>query len=64
MNQDKKAENRRASRICNRIIQHHILLDNIYELLVDRNFITVKKDIDVLILELRGLIKSSVDDDF
>jgi len=64
MNQDTNDENKRASRICQTIIKYHLALDNIYEQLVDRDFIPAKKEIDYLISELRGLTKSTIDDDF
>lgn len=57
-------ENARAERISFRITQHHKLLANIYENLVDRDFIPAEKDIRDLIIDLRMILKSLEDDDF
>lgn len=57
-------ENERAERIALRINEYHLLLANIYENLVDREFDSVEKDCKTLIMEVRFLIKSTKDDDF
>jgi hypothetical protein len=57
-------ENARAERICFRINEHHLLLANIYENLVDRDFKPAEKDIRDLIIDLRLILKSLEDDDF
>ena len=57
-------ENLRAGRISLRINENHILLANIYENLVDRDFIETEKDIRSLIVDLRLILKSIEDDDF
>jgi hypothetical protein len=57
-------ENARAERISFRINQNHLLLANIYENLVDRDFKPAEKDIRDLIIDLRLILKSLEDDDF
>ena len=57
-------ENSRAQRICFRILEQHSLLNNIYENLVDREFIPAERDIRNLIVDLRLILKSIEDDDF
>jgi hypothetical protein len=57
-------ENSRAERISFRINEQHLLLANIYENLVDREFLPVDKDIRNLIIDLRLILKSIEDDDF
>jgi len=57
-------ENLRAERIVYRISEQHILLDNIYENLVDRDFVSVDIDIRTLILDLRLILKEIEEDDF
>lgn len=57
-------EDQRAARIIYRINEYHLLLDNIYESLVDREFKTVCKETQVLIMELRCILKSIEEDDF
>jgi len=57
-------ENLRAERIVYRISEQHILLDNIYENLVDRDFVTVDIDIKTLISDLRLILKEIEEDDF
>jgi len=47
-----------------RINEYHLLLNNIYENLVDRDFELVEKDAKVLIMEIKFTIKSTKDDDF
>lgn len=63
---DKKfnSENSRAERIAFRVNEHHLLLANIYENLVDRDFVPVERDIRNLIVDLRLILKSIEDDDF
>ena len=63
MNMD-NIENSRAERISFRINEQHLLLANIYENLVDREFVPVDKDIRNLIIDLRLILKSIEDDDF
>lgn len=58
------SENERASRLALRINENHLLLANVYENLVDRDFIRVDKDIKVIILQLKLILKSMEDDDF
>lgn len=58
------SENERASRIAYRIEEYHSLLANIYENLVDRDFKIVRKETQVLIMELRYVLKSTEEDDF
>jgi hypothetical protein len=58
------SENLRAERISFRINEHHLLLANIYENLVDRDFVPVEKDIRSLIIDLRLILKSTEEDDF
>jgi hypothetical protein len=59
-----KAENERANRIAYRINEYHSVLANIYENLVDRDFKTVTKETQFLIMELRCILKSIQEDDF
>jgi hypothetical protein len=58
------SENSRAERISFRINEQHLLLANIYENLVDREFLPVDKDIRNLIIDLRLILKSIEEDDF
>lgn len=60
----KEAENNRAFRISLRMRENHLLLANVYENLVDRDFKLVERDIKVVIMDLRLIIKSIEDDDF
>jgi len=64
MEDNVNSENARAERICFRINEHHLLLANIYETLVDREFVPAEKDIRNLIIDLRLILKSMEDDDF
>ena len=64
MDKNLNTENKRAERIAFRINENHLLLANIYENLVDRDFIHVDHDIRNLIVDLRLILKSSQDDDF
>ena len=61
---DKNIENARAERIAFRIKEQHLLLANIYENLVDREFIPAERDIRNLVVDLRLILKSLEDDDF
>lgn len=61
---DKNIENARAERIAFRINEQHLLLVNIYENLVDRDFIPAERDIRNLVVDLRLILKSLEDDDF
>ena len=58
------SENARAERICFRVNEQHLLLETIYETLVDREFLSADKDIRKLIIDLRLILKSMEDDDF
>lgn len=57
-------ENKRAERICQRVDKYHLLLTDIYEKLVDREFKDVQKDLHFLIMEMRCILKSIEEDDF
>jgi len=57
-------ENERARRLSLRVNEYHILLADVYENLVDRDFSKVDKDVKFLIAELRCILKSIEDDDF
>jgi len=57
-------EQQRAERISRRIEEYHIILTDIYEKLVDREFKTVPRDVQFLIMELRCILKSIEEDDF
>ena len=57
-------EKKRAERISRRIEEYHIVLTHIYEKLVDREFKSVQKDAQFLIMELRYILKSIEEDDF
>jgi len=61
---DNNTENARAERIAFRLNEQHLLIANIYENLVDRDFITAERDIRNLIVDLRLILKSIEDDDF
>lgn len=64
MDNNLNGENSRAERISFRINEHHILLANVYENLVDRDFIIAERDIRNIIIDLRLILKSMEDDDF
>ena len=64
MDKNFKIENARAERIAFRINENHVLLANIYENIVDRDFIHAERDIRNLIVDLRLILKSIEDDDF
>jgi hypothetical protein len=59
-----KKENDRAFRIAFTIEECHISLADIYEKLVDRDFLPAKDELINLIIELRLVIKSIDGDDF
>ena len=61
---DNNSENARAERIAFRINEQHLLLANIYENLVDRDFVPAERDIRNLVVDLRLILKSMEDDDF
>ena len=61
---DNNSENARAERIAFRLNEQHLLIANIYENLVDRDFIPAERDIRNLIVDLRLILKSLEDDDF
>jgi hypothetical protein len=64
MNDQKRLDDERAFRIALRIKENHLLLSNVYENLVDREFSSVEKDAKKIILDLRLILKSIPDDDF
>ena len=64
MDKNLNGENARAERIAFRLNEQHLLIANIYENLVDRDFIPAEKDIRNLIIDLRLILKSIEDDDF
>ena len=64
MDSQKDSEQKRAGRIVIRVNEYHLLLSNIYENLVDRDFAKVERDARTLVMELRFIIKSMEDDDF
>jgi hypothetical protein len=64
MDKNLNGENARAERIAFRINEQHLLLANIYENLVDRDFVPAERDIRTLIIDLRLILKSMEDDDF
>jgi hypothetical protein len=59
-----KEELDRAFRISFIINENHLLLNSIYESLVDREFALAQKDIKIIISDLRSIIKSIDEDDF
>jgi hypothetical protein len=61
---DNNTENARAERIAFRLNEQHLLIANIYENLVDRDFVPAERDIRNLIVDLRLILKSLEDDDF
>lgn len=64
MNNNSINENSRAERIAFRINEQHLVLANIYENLVDRDFIHAERDIRNLIINFKLILKSIEDDDF
>jgi len=64
MDKNLNGENARAERIAFRINEQHLMLANIYENLVDRDFVPAERDIRNLIIDLRLILKSMEDDDF
>jgi hypothetical protein len=58
------SEDERAARIAYRLNEYHILLANVYENLVDRDFKMVRREAQFLIMELRLILKSTEEDDF
>lgn len=59
-----KNEEKRTERIFKRVDEYQIILSNVYENLVDRDFKLVRRDVQFLIMELRCIIKSTEEDDF
>ena len=57
-------ENERARRLSLRINEYHIILAEVYENLVDRDFSKADKDVKFLIMELKYVLKSIEEDDF
>jgi hypothetical protein len=57
-------ENKRAERLAFRIGEYRIILNNMYDNLVDRNFKLVDTDAKFLIMEMRQILKSIPEDDF
>jgi hypothetical protein len=64
MSQNNQFENDRAFRIALRIKENHLLLANIYENLVDRDFSSVEIDAKIIIVDLKFILKSLEEDDF
>lgn len=64
MKANPNGEDERATRIAHRINEDHLLLANIYENLVDRDFKKVEKDIRDIMMDLRFILKSIPEDDF
>lgn len=64
MDKNLNGENARAERIAFRLNEQHLLIANIYENLVDREFVPAERDIRNLIVDLRLILKSIEDDDF
>jgi hypothetical protein len=64
MTENLNGENARAERIAFRLNEQHLLIANIYENLVDRDFVPAERDIRNLIADLRLILKSMEDDDF
>lgn len=64
MDKNLNGENARAERIAFRLNEQHLLIANIYENLVDRDFVPAERDIRNLIVDLRLILKSIEDDDF
>jgi hypothetical protein len=64
MEPTKNQEAQRAERIARRIEEYHIVLTDIYEKLVDRDFKSIPRDVQFLIMELRCISKSLEEDDF
>lgn len=61
---NRKSEDERAYRIAFTINDCHVSLANVYENLVDREFIVAEKDLRFVISELRLILKSIEEDDF
>ena len=57
-------ENERARRLSLRINEYHIILADVYENLVDRDYSKVDEDVKFLIMELKCILKSIQEDDF
>lgn len=57
MDNNRDNENARAEQIALRINEHHNILANTYENLVDRDFDEAKKDINDLIYDLNLILK-------
>lgn len=64
MEATKSSENDRAFRIAFRLNTCHDMLTEIYENLVDREYAPADKDVRVVIMELRFILKSIEEDDF
>lgn len=64
MNKTFISENLRAERIALRTTNQHVLLTNIYENLVDREFKQAEEDINNLISDLNTTLKLIQQDDF
>ena len=64
MDKTLNGENARAERIAFRLNEQHLLIANIYENIVDRDFVPAERDIRNLIVDLRLILKSLEDDDF
>lgn len=59
-----ESENKRAERLAFRLEEYHLVMNNIYDNLVDRDFDVVETDVKFLIMELKLILKSIPEDDF
>lgn len=59
-----ESENQRAERLAFRLKEYHLVMNNIYDNLVDRDFDVVETDVKFLIMELKLILKSIPEDDF
>jgi hypothetical protein len=57
-------ENQRAYRIGIRTKECHDRLTDIYESLVDRDFVIAEKEVKTIMIQLRLILKSIEEDDF
>lgn len=60
----RKLETERARRIYMRMEDCHLIITEVYEKLVDRDFESVPFKVKILISDLRMILKSMEDDDF
>ena len=59
-----ETENKRAERLSFRIGEYRIILNNLYDNLVDRNFKSVEADAKFIIMGMKHILKSIPEDDF